>query len=369
MPSSSVSPRHSRPLPALALAVLLAACEKKPAPVEASPDATARTSAPAVASAAPSPAADAGVVAVSGEASPWRWDCSAPFVPRSGKSVGHTSVVFKLELEDGTKVAWKPNAKRVKNRYKGEIAAYRLAEALGVAANVIPACATVIDANAAAAALRSNPAAAKLLADEVIAEDGKIYGARMPWVDGLRFWPLEKDPLRAEARSWLTAGTTIPKDKVELARQTSTLVAFDFVTGNWDRYSGENVGIVDADHGGVVGPPPSHPTEGPEAGKSDRMRVLYVDNDAAFMEGAPKDRLGWNKAMLEKTDRFSRSFVAAARTLDEKRLASVFGEEAPGRLLLAPAVVRTVAARIEELLSIVDGKIATRGEAETLYFE
>lgn len=305
--------------------------------------------------------------ATSREAPPWRYDCSEDFVPRSGKSVGHTSAVFKLELENGRTVAWKPNAKRMKRRYKGEIAAYRLAEAMGIAANVIPACATAIDATAAAKALESNPVAAKLLADEAIIEDDKIYGARMPWLDGLRFWPLEKEPLRAEAKGWLTAGAPIPKDKVDLARQTSTLVAFDFVTGNWDRYSGHNVGIVAADHGGVVGAPPGpHRTGWPD---DPRVRVLYIDNDAAFMEGAPKEHLDRNKAMLEKTDRFSRSFIAAARSLDEARLASVFGEEAPGRVLLTPAVIRAVAERVKELLAIVDAKIAAHGEAETLYFD
>jgi hypothetical protein len=358
-----VSHRCSRRLTALALVALLAACDKKPSTRREASGASA--SAPAVASSYPAP--DAAVIAISREAPPWRYDCSEDFVPRAGKSVGHTSVVFKLELANGRAVAWKPNAKRVKLRYKGEIAAYRLAEAMGVAANVIPACATAIDATAAAEALQSNPVAARLLADEAIIEDGKIYGARMPWLDGLRVWPLEKDPLRTEVKGWLTAGAPIPKDKVDLARQMSTLVAFDSLTGNWDRYSGENVGIVAADHGGIVGPPPwPHRTGRPD---DPHLRVLYLDNDAAFMEGAPKAHLARNKAVLEQTDRFSRSFIAAARSLDEARLASVFGEEAPGRPLLAPAVIRAVAERVKELLAVVDAKIAARGAAETLYFD
>src|SRR5690606_22653505 len=50
------------------------------------------------------------------------FDCgSTPSAPKAGKSVGHTSVVYRLELSDGTRAAWKPNARRVEGRYKGEI--------------------------------------------------------------------------------------------------------------------------------------------------------------------------------------------------------------------------------------------------------
>ena len=136
-----------------------------------------------------------------------------------------------------------------------------------------------------------------------------------------------------------------PRASVELARQASTLVAFDFITGNWDRYSGENVGL-----------------------DSTGAHVLFIDNDAAFLELPPKEQLARNKALLDATDRFSRAFVEGARKLDAERLAAVFGEEAPGRPLLSAAVVSIVARRLEELVAIVDAKIAARGETETLYF-
>ncbi|MBX3206078.1 MAG: hypothetical protein KF764_13480 [Labilithrix sp.] len=274
----------------------------------------------------------------------WAFDCTDASAPKAGKSIGHTSVVFKVELASGKKAAWKPNAKNVKGRYKGEAAAYRLAAALGIP-NVPPACVRAFDARAAAAALAPNAAAAKLFADEAIVEGGKVYGVVIPWIDGLSFWPLEREPLRSEARAWLAAGGAIPPAKLELARQASTLVAFDFITGNWDRYSGENVGL---DRSG--------------------SRVLYVDNDAAFMELPPKDRLTENKARLDATARFSRRLIARARALDEARLASVLGEEAPGRPLVSAAVVSAVARRIAALVAVVDAKIVARGEAATLYF-
>ncbi|MBX3264153.1 MAG: hypothetical protein KF782_31060 [Labilithrix sp.] len=274
----------------------------------------------------------------------WAFGCEDEGTPRSGKSVGHTSVVFKVELSSGKKAAWKPNARRVKGRYRGEAAAFRLAQALGIP-NVPPACVRAFDANAAAAALAPSPDAAKLFASEAIVEGGKVHGVVVPWIDGLTFWPLEKEPLRSEVRAWLGAGGEIPAAKVDLARQASTLVAFDFVTGNWDRYSGENVGL---DRAGSL--------------------VLYIDNDAAFMEGPPKARLAENQARLEATARFSRRLVARARALDEARLAAALGEEAPGRPLLSAAAVTAVAKRLAAFVAIVDAKIAAHGEDATLYF-
>jgi hypothetical protein len=274
----------------------------------------------------------------------WAFDCNDTGTPKAGKSVGHTSVVFKLELSSGKKAAWKPNAKKVKGRYKGEAAAYRLAKALGIP-NVPPACVRTFDAASAATALAPTADAAKLFAEEVIVEHGNVHGVLVPWIEGLHFWPLEKEPLRTEARSWLTAGKEIPAGKVTLARQTSNLLAFDFITGNWDRYSGENVGI---DRAGT--------------------HVLFIDNDAAFMERPPTEQLARNRSLVEASDRFSRSFVTAVRALDADGLAAALGEEAPGRPLVSKAVLSSVARRMAELLAIVDAKIAARGDRETLYF-
>ena len=329
-------------------------CEKKAAPTAApSSDAGAHSSdgadaiAPAAGVDASPPLASTALTGDAGSASAaprWAFDCTETGLPTGGKSIGHTSVVFKIALSNGKKAAWKPNAKKVKGRYKGEIAAYRLAQTLGLE-NVPPACFRAIDASAAAKALAPNADAATLFADEVLTESGKVHGVVIPWIDGLSFWPLEKEPLRSEARSWLAASSEIPQAKVALAAQTSTLVVFDFLTGNWDRYSGANVGL---DRTGDL--------------------VLFIDNDAAFMDAPPKDHLARNKALLEATDRFSRRLIGRLRGLDEGRLTAAFGEEVAGRPLLSKTVVSAVASRVAELLAVIDAKIAQRGEAETLYF-
>lgn len=322
--------------PAALLVVLACACDRKASSQEhASPPV-----------ALPAHEADASTQTTSAPAEPARLrddPCGAE--PKSGKSIGHTSVVLKLELANGKKIAWKPNAKKVRGRYKGEIAAFRLAKALGVDDNVLPVCARAFDVDAITAVLPPNGDAAKLLASDGIVEDGKLYGAAISWFDGLSFWPLEKEPLRSESRAWLTVGKEVPAAKVDLARQTSSLIAFDFLTANWDRYSGENVGI---DRSGSL--------------------VLYIDNDAAFMDGPPKAALAKNELDVKATDRFSRSFVARLRQLNDEELARVFGEESPGRPLLSPTVFAAVSKRAKDLVAVVDGKIKEHGESETLYF-
>lgn len=274
----------------------------------------------------------------------WAFDCADTSGPTSARSIGHTSIVFKVELASGKRAAWKPDAKKVRGRYRGEVAAYRLATALRLP-NVPPACARTFDAAAARTAIGGSPEGARLLADEIIAEKGGIHGVIIPWIERLRFWPIEKEPLRTEVRGWL-ASADIPMEKIALARQASELVAFDFITGNWDRYSGANVGL-----------------------DASGSRVLFIDNDAAFMERPPPQELARNRARLEATMRFSRTLVATARALDAERLRAAFGEEAPGRPLLGDSVVAGVAGRIAELLALVDARIRERGEAATLYFE
>jgi hypothetical protein len=351
--SSSASPAPEVPPPEvparagalLVLAVAVAAGCRDPAPKPVGESDAARPSVEAAARREEPPAdaaraADA-VRGADATAAP-AFDCEDG-APRSGKSVGHTSIVFKLELTNGKKVAWKPNARKVRGRWRGEVAAWRLGEALGLP-NVPLACARAFDAAAVGAALAPNASASKLFADEAIVEGGKVRGAMIPWIDGLQLWPLEKEPVRAEVQRWLRGSNAIPEDKLDLARQASTLVAFDFLTSNWDRYSGGNVGL-DA------------------TGKT----VLFIDNDAAFTDGPPRDQLARNRTLLEGVDRFSRGFVAKVRELGDERLGRVFGQ-AGGVPLLPEPVVLAFARRRADLLAIVDAKARRAGDAETLFF-
>ncbi len=253
---------------------------------------------------------------------------------RRVKSIGHTSVVFKIELTSGQKLVFKPHSRRGPGRYKGEIAAYRLARALGLDA-VPPAFAATFSHAELAAAAATDEKATQLLDGEVLAESGMVKGALIPWIDDYEVLPLEKEPMFSEVRGWLKKGAAIPADKIDLARATSTLIAFDYVTGNWDRWSGANVA-------------------------TSKSRILYVDNDGAFFEAPPKDALTRNQRLLDATDRFSRSLV--------ERLATAPVEAIGAEAQLSPRAIAGARERLAALRALVARKVATNGEAATLFF-
>lgn len=262
--------------------------------------------------------------------------------PRGGKSLGHTSVVFKIELSNGKKSVFKPSSRRGPRRYKGEIAAYRLGLALGLS-NVPRAFFRTFDAKELGAVL--GEPAAELHAREVIVENGRVKGAILPWIDGLDFLPLEKDPWWSRWRAWLKRGEGVPEDQKELAADASAMVCFDWITGNWDRWSGGNVGF-----------------------DKEKNRLLFVDNDGAFFDAPPKDGLERTKRLLDAIDRFPRAFVGRLRALAGGKLAAAIGDEREGAPLLSAKAIAGAEQRLAELVKTIDAKIASAGEAETLFF-
>ena len=294
-----------------------------PPPVDAPPLETAVV----VTDAAPPSAVSVDAALTLADAIPWSAD------PKSARAIGHTSIVFKCELTNGKKAVFKPASKRGPVRYRGEIAAYRLGVALGL--TLVPrAFYKQIEGPVLARALAGSGAGETQLEADVVRSSGDIVkGAVIPWIDDLDFLPLEREPLATAWKAWLRAGTTIPEEKKALAAQISTLVAFDYVTGNWDRWSGGNVGLSK--------------TTGD---------LLFIDNDGAFFEVVPKDALARNERLLRGVDRFSRAFVTALRALDDAALAKAIGEEVEGRPLLSEKALAGVSARRAALLAIVDAK-------------
>ena len=116
-------------------------------------------------------------------------DASFAGTPRSVKSIGHTSLVFKVELDGGRKAAFKPASKRGPVRYKGEIAARRFGFALGIEANVPVAFFRTYPSSAFARAAGQG---------DMLVTAGVVKGALLPWIDGLKFLPLEQAPLSGQ---------------------------------------------------------------------------------------------------------------------------------------------------------------------------
>jgi hypothetical protein len=269
-------------------------------------------------------------------------------LPVRGKSIGHTSVVFKLSLDNGQIAAYKPRSHVGGERFHGEIAAYRLARAWGID-NVPP----VIARSFSAAALRNSldPKALDLFSREVVAEnDGSVRGALIPWISNLEFLPLETAKERARWGAWLDDADAGELDDCDasLAAQISTMILFDTMTGNWDRWSGGNIGVSRL------------------GTRNGCDKVLYIDNDGAFFDPVPAAALASEVALVKKMNRFSRSFVTKLRAISEADLQMAIGDEMPGKPLLSRSIALAFLARRKTVLANVDEKITANGEAATL---
>jgi hypothetical protein len=267
--------------------------------------------------------------------------------PLSAKSIGHTSYVLKLRLENGLTVAYKPRSKLPlgDRRYRGEIAAYRLGRALGLN-NVPCAMPRTFAAGELRAAFATQEGAQEFDQKALLEPTGRVRGALIPWIERYEELSLEKRAARLRWEPWLTdPGAQIPQDERALARALSTMLAFDYVTANWDRWSGGNV-VRD----GATG------------------TLLFVDNDGAFYE-LPPQSLARQEDLLRRVLRFSRSFVTALRALDVSELRDVFGEEERAARLLPERTIEQVDTRRQAVLGFVDAAIARWGEPTTLAFE
>jgi hypothetical protein len=317
-----------RRVAAALVAIALAACDRSSSTPPPAPSASARApvaSAPVASAQVTNAAIDGGTDASSTTA-----DAFADARPLKGKPIGHTSVVFKIGFEGGLDAAYKPRSRRGKDRYKGEIAAYRLGRALGLS-NVPPALPRSFELKKLRDAFAANPAAVELLDKEAVADpDGMLPGALIPWIPKLEFLPLESAEWRGRWQAWLKSGATIPDDDRALAAQISTMIVFDWLTGNWDRWSGANVGIDRATN-----------------------TLLYVDNDGAFFDPAPPQPLAEQLALLKKVERFSARFTDALAKLDPPALAAAMGEEKPGSPLLSAKVLHAIEQRRRTALDLM----------------
>jgi hypothetical protein len=322
--------------------LLVVACSRAPS-TTASPSASTT---PSTSTSAPTPESSSS--STSPSPSPDAYFSSPPL---RAHSVGHTSFVLKVALaaEDGgtRTIAFKPRSRKPHGteRYKGEIAAYRLARALGLD-NVPLALPRTFQASELRAAMAAGGEGESFDALAAPLPDGRLPGALIPWIPKLEILPLEAEPWVTRRRAWLEERAAPSGDEAVLAAQISTMVIFDYLTANWDRWSGGNVAI-----------------------DSPRHMILYIDNDAAFYDPPPAISLARQLGDVRRLRRFSRSFVARLRELDLGAMARATGEESPGVPLLAARVLEAADRRRREALTVIDRRIAEAGEAAVLPFE
>lgn len=246
------------------------------------------------------------------------------------QNVGSTSVNLHLRLDGGIDAAWKPRTTTHGDRYRAEIAAYRLNRLLGIS-RVPPAISRPI------------PRASLHLAPDspvLFDRDNTARGAAIYWVPVLRASRIDEPQEQERWSRWLRQGRPVPPEQSQRAEEISTLLVFDFLTGNWDRWSGANVPMDAQGH------------------------LIYRDNNGGFEEPFVDGLLQRSRSLLQRTQRFSRPVIARARAMTE---ASVRAEMAldPDRTFppLGANQIRSLLRRRDILVEYVDGLVRRHGEA------
>jgi hypothetical protein len=170
---------------------------------------------------------------------------------------GGASIKFKVKFADGSEAAVKPNQTRI-TRYQAEVAAYRIARALRLSV-VPPSCVRRFSREQLMANMPKDLRAR--MEEELLPDDkGEVACAVITWVPGLH-------ALKLETQDWwrpaLLRGGPIPPGKQRRMLEISTLLLFDYLILNYDRWSGGNTHEVDGhmvyiDQGAGFGPDRHH---------------------------------------------------------------------------------------------------------------
>lgn len=163
--------------------------------------------------------------------------------PRSFRPVGTTSLVYRIDLEGGERIAYRPRQRYRLGGHLAELAAYRIGEALGLD-NIPPV------------ALRLEPLhrLERLMNDRFIERyeeererlrplpNLQLIGAAIDWVPDLTASTLDRREVRDRWLAALEIGAPPSEEFPDsLLRDLSNLVVFDYLIGNWDRMSGGNL--------------------------------------------------------------------------------------------------------------------------------
>lgn len=236
---------------------------------------------------------------------------------------GGSSLSFRAQLADGSRAAWKPTQTNLQTIPRKEVAAYRLNRLLGLNA-VPPAVLRSMSSDELYARLHPDSVAAipRIRAEVIVGPGGRIGGAASYWIPVIKDSGFDTPEGRAETARWLTQGQTIPFSRRPMAAQVSTLIVFDFLIANPDRYSGGNMKMSE-----------------------DGTQLFFMDNTMSFY--LDPDGFERTRELLLRTQRFSRVLAERLRRVELPTLRRLMRDEVDGAEILTEAEMRAVVARRE----------------------
>jgi hypothetical protein len=189
---------------------------------------------------------------------------------------------------------------------------------------------------------------ASRLDEEAIARGGVLHGEASWWIPEIKVarigaFELDEHDGIALWESYLTPGKVLPAELQDYLRQISTIVVFDVLIDNADRWSGSNTRT-----------------------DPDRKVLYFMDNTLAFSPYTMGHST--NLGPLRAIGVFSKSLIERVRTLDYDSLVKALEGPDDGGLgpLLTEVEIRAILARRDHVIHHVDDLIARHGEAAVL---
>lgn len=251
------------------------------------------------------------------------------------REVGNTSINLRCDLEGDIDGAYKPSESLHLEHFRGEIGAFRVAQLLGLE-RVPPA----VLRRFTRAEFPAGAPLARLRFRENVS-----WGAMIYWVPVLRPANIFRGPTLERWTRILTQGEAIPDEERNRAEDVSSVITFDFLIGNWDRWHGTNT-LQDRDG-----------------------RLVFRDNNGAFYEPLRGWRYETILSWFQRVQRFSRSLVTRARGLTLETLrASIADDRLGDEPLLTDAQLRGVLRRRDTLVQYVDALVQIHGDGEVYAF-
>lgn len=262
---------------------------------------------------------------------------------------GGSSISLRIDFANGARAAFKPEQAAMHSIPRKEIAAYRVNRLLGLNA-VPPAIGRSFAASdIIAAVIPSSQVFVPRIIDEMRAKDGQVYGELSWWIpviDRAAVDGYEIDTTNGIVtwKRYLTVGNAIPEQSATLMAQISSMVLFDFVINNPDRWSGANARV-----------------------SPDGRTLYFMDNTMSF--GPDPDGHRKCRIYLKRSQKFSRSLVSALRNVTVQQVRAILGEDrGPYEYLLTDLEIAMFVKRRDFALIYVDELIAEHGENAVLVF-
>jgi hypothetical protein len=265
---------------------------------------------------------------------------------------GGTSLSLRLDFDTGARAAFKPEQIHPQSDPRREIAAYRIDRMLEIG-RVPPAKPIAIPVAELIAAM--DPAyrafVSARLTDEATIRGGMVYGEVSWWIPEIKLAKLGRDRIDERAGrllwvSYLQAGAEIPPDARPLVEQISSVILYDLLIDNADRWTGSNT---------MMSP--------------DGNVLYFMDNTMAFSLARFGHEI--NVTMLRRIQVFSRTLVGRIRALTEDALVTLLsigpGDPASGLgKLLDRSEIHAIIQRRDHMLEYIDQLIAKLGEDAVL---